>query len=178
MEDARKAFKTDKAMSMMALSQIATALLHKYKIFGTASAGAILDPWEEHDRLYTEQRRDMSILRGLDHFTAQFEFVKQWSFASCHEIAIGQCLEALGLRQLRVDWHRKILKNETVLSDPRKPRRTEQTLRAELIKWTQRKKAKSMAEIFGAEVLVPPQALQDIRQDAAAQELLQDEYDI
>ena len=178
MEDNLEALKMDKVMGMRTLSQIASALLYKYKIFGTVPADAILDSWEEYDRLYTEQRRDVSILRGLDHFAAQFEFVKTWSFASYHDTAIGQCLEALGLRQQRVGWHRLILKSESVLPDPPVPLRTERALRAELIKWTQRKKAKSMAEIFGAEVLIPTQALQDINHDAAAQGLLQDEFDI
>ena len=176
LEHALKAFKMDKVMSMMTLSQIATALRLKYKVFGTAPADASLDPLEEYDCLYTEQRREMSVLRGLDHFTAQFEFVKHWSFVPYHAMAIGQCLEALGLRQLRIGWHRLQLKNESTLLDPPKPLRGKQALEAELMKWTQRKKAKSMAEIFGAEILIPSQALQDIKHDAAAQELLQDEY--
>ena len=76
----------------------------------------------------------MSIPRGLDRLTAQFELVKEWSIASYHENAIGQCLEVLRLRQLRVKWHRLVLKNESVLSYPSRPQRSDQDLRVELTK--------------------------------------------
>ena len=123
-----------------------------------------------------EQRMAKSILRGVDNLVARAELVSRWSFTNHYDFAIGYCMEAIGVAQLRNLYHRHIHQDTSFLPPrPPAPRRDVTTLFTELIEWAQKKKARSVTEALGAEIMLSPAILANTSLDEHALGLLQQE---
>ena len=168
--------KRDLTHRLVTLQQIASCKAQRYKLFGTLAADASLDSFAEYDSVYMEQRMAKSILRGADNLVARAELVARWSFTNHYDLAIGYCMEAIGVAQLRNNYHRHIHQDMSYLPPrPPAPSRDVTTLFTELIEWAQKKKARSVTEALGAEIILSPAMLANTNLDEHALELLQRE---
>ena len=164
---------------LVTINQIASIKGQRYKLFGTLAADAPLDNFVEYDKVYMEQRMAKSILRGADNLVARTELVSRYSFTNHYDFAIGYCVEAMNVAQLRNNYHRHIHQDMTFLPPrPPPPSRDLATLFTELIDWTQRKKARSVTEALGAEIIIPRAVLANTNHDEHAQKLLRQEAEL
>lgn len=158
---------------LLALSQLSYVQRQRYKLFGTIPADAVLDTLATYDRIYMHERLVRSVLKGSDSFVARTNVFSRWSSSNHYNFALGAIVEALGVGQIRNNYHRTILQDAKFLPDATPPnQRTTQKLFTELVEWAQRKKARSVTEALGAEIIIPRNALSSADLDDYARDLL------
>ena len=144
------------------LQQISICQIQRYTMFGTIASDAALKTYDLYDQLYTEQRVARSVLRGAESVTARTEIGVRWGFTNHYDFAMGACVEAIGVGQRRNNYHRHIHQDlHYIPTAPPSPSRSKKTLFTNLIDWAQKKKARSITEALGAEVIVSPNVLSD-----------------
>ncbi|KAL6717720.1 hypothetical protein ACLMJK_005635 [Lecanora helva] len=149
-----------KTHHLISLSSMAQAMRHRYALFGTLPADAALNVYARYDEAYIALRRERSILRGSSSLTARAQ-VTPFSLASDHyQNAMADCVEALGPPRLQHRSH-KIMSHgkprDPVPTPP--PQRSRDELMRELISWAQKRKARSVVEVLGAEIIIPQNSL-------------------
>ena len=160
------------------LASIARSILQRYIVFGTVPADAALNTFTRFDQAYTALRRERSILRRSDNVIAQAEIVSRFSFNNHYDFSMGSCVEALGIGQLRKNYHRQVCQDVKFCPPIPSPIRNKEDLITDLINWTQKKKARSVTEVLGAEIIIPRKALLNLEDDPHAMQLVQEESNL
>lgn len=166
-------------IKMNTLHQIGICLRQRYVLFGTVPADASLDVFESYDQAYTDLRAARSVLKGVESVTARTNIIVRWSFSKHYDIAMGICIEALGVGQLRNNFHRTVHQDIDLIPQAApSPIRRIPSLFTELIKWAQRKKARSVTEAVGAEVIVPHNVITNASRNGDAALLVEREAEL
>lgn len=144
------------------LQLISMCQKQRHTMFGTIASDAALKTYDLYDQLYTEQRVARSVLRGAESVTARTEIEVTWGFTKHYNFAMGACVEAIGVGQQRNNHHRHFHQDlHYIPTAPPSPSRSMKTLFTNLIDWAQKKKARSITEALGAEVIVSHNVLSD-----------------
>ena len=149
-----------KPQHLFTLQNIAQTMELRYTLFGSLPADAALDAYSRYEKVYIELRRERSILRGTDNLTAKAH-VTEYSSARDHYLnAMACCVEAFGPPRLQ---HRSLrIMSQGQHRDPvptPAPQRSADALIVELIEWAQKRKARSVLEVLGAEIVIPRSSL-------------------
>jgi hypothetical protein len=163
----------DLTRKLASLSQVSILQRQRYTLFGTVASDACLDTFMTYDQIYMQERVARSVLKGSDNLMAGTNLVSEWSFSNHYDLAMGMIVEALGVGHVRKNYHRTI--HQDMQFEPAAApyiRRTPQMLFSELVEWTQRKKARSVTEALGAELIITPNILPYSELDDKARELL------
>ena len=170
-----------KDFRLITLFTIARTIFHRYKVFGTMPPDAALDLYKRYDEAYIEQRRERSILRGSDNLTARAKIIDQPNYQDHYINAMACCIEALGPepRRLRSQTLRILGQDQSEdLAPTPGPQRSNDSLQREFIDWAQKRKARSVTEVLGAEIIVPQRVLASLENDENAVKLLKREAEL
>ena len=174
--DAPAYFRTNR---LLALSTSASAMQNRYKIFGTTSPDAALDVYARYDETYIGLRRERSILRGSSNLLARV-YASSFPGDSDHYLAaMTCCIEASGPArvQARCQMIMSHGQHRDAVPTPG-PQRSNDSLMRELIDWAQKRKARSVTEVLGAEIIIPQRSLADLGKDETAMGLLRKEAEL
>ena len=168
-----------KSHRLLALSTSAQAMQNRYKIFGTTAPDAALDAYAQYDETYIGLRRERSILRGSSNLLARV-YASPSSGESDHYLAaMTCCIEASGPARVQARWQR--IMGHGQHRDPvptPAPQRSNDALIRELIDWAQKRKARSVTEVLGAEIIIPQRSLAVLKDDETAMGLLRKEAEL
>lgn len=172
----------DLSPKLTALEGLSFILVQRYKLFGTVAADACLDTLAVYDKLYMQERAAKSVIKGLSSLTARLEDVHRGmniKIPNHYSTAQGMILEALGWANVR-ETYQRVLHLDPKFTPDAAPQvqRNVLVLLTELIEWTQRKKARSVTEALGADIVLTSYALSDGRLDDQAQGLLHQESEL
>ena len=177
MQDALERFRhTQITEALATCAVLSSAVNMRYKLFGTVSADACLEYLDRLEQIYTDIRRERSVLKGSDNFIARATIVELWSFMRHYDVAIGACMEALGVGHVRFSYHHLLIGQSTV-SAPRNIA-DNQKLLAEIMKWAQKKKARSVVETLGSEIILPSSLFAALEPTSQGYKLLKRESDL
>ena len=171
--DAPAYFKTHR---LMALSTSASAMQNRYNIFGTTAPDAALDIYARYDETYIGLRRERSILRGSSNLLARAYASPSFGDSDHYLAAMTCCIEASGPARVQARWQR--IMGHGQHRDPvptPAPQRSNDSLMRELIDWAQKRKARSVTEVLGAEIIIPQRSLAVLANDETAMGLLRKE---
>ncbi len=174
--DAPAYFKTHR---VMALSTSASAMQNRYKIFGTTAPDAALDAYARYDETYIGLRRERSILRGSSNLLARIYASPSFGGSDHYLAAMTCCIEASGPARVQARWQR--IMGHGQHRDPvptPAPQRSNDSLTRELIDWAQKRKARSVTEVLGAEIIIPQRSLAVLGNDETAMGLLRKEAEL
>ena len=164
---------------LLTLSQIAQIMRHRYILFGTIPVDAALDVYARYDEAYVEQRRERSILRGANHLTARAQIFTRWTYTDHYLNAMALCVESLGPARLRSQAIQFLgLNQNRDLAQATISQRSNDSSMRELIEWAQKRKARSVTEVLGAEIIIPQSFLASFADDDDAVSLLRKEADL
>ena len=168
-----------KSHRLLALSTSAKAMQHRYNIFGTMAPDAALDAYVRYDETYVGLRRERSILRGPSNLLARV-YASPSSGESDHYLAaMVCCVEASGPARLQARCQMVMghgQHRDPVPTPP--PQRSNDSLIRELIDWAQKRKARSVTEVLGAEIIIPQRSLAGLDDDGTAMHLLRKEAEL
>ena len=169
-------FKTHR---LLALSTRASAMQNRYKIFGTTAPDAALDTYARYDETYVGLRRERSILRGSSNLLARVYASPSLGTSDHYLAAMTCCIEACGPARVQARWQRIMAhgRHRDPVSTPA-PQRSKDSLMRELIDWAQKRKARSVTEVLGAEVIIPRRSLAALGDDETAMGLLRKEAEL
>lgn len=168
-----------KKLRLISLSTSALAMRHRYYIFGTMTPDAALVAYKSCDEIYIGLRRERSILRGSKNLTARAQNSAEFGDTDHHIAAMACCIEALGPARMQAHWQRTMGQGQHRDSVPTPaPERTSNFLMCELIDWAQKRKARSVTEVLGAEIIIPQTSLADLKNDETAMGLLRTEAEL
>ena len=168
-----------KSHRLLALSTSANAMQNRYNIFGTTAPDAALDAYARYDETYIGLRRERSILRGSSNLLARV-YASPSSGVSDHYLAaMTCCIEASGPARVQARWQRIIGhgQHRDPIPTPAAQRSNDALMR-ELIDWAQKRKARSVTEVLGAEIIIPQRSLEVLVNDETAMGLLQKEAEL
>lgn len=174
--DAPAYFKTQR---LIALSTSASAMQNRYKIFGTTAPDAALDAYAQYDEIYIGIRRERSILRGSSNLLARVYASPSFGGSDHYLAAMTCCIEASGPARVQARWQR--IMGHGQHRDPvptPAPQRSNDSLTRELIDWAQKRKARSVTEVLGAEIIIPQRSLAVLGNDESAMGLLRKEAEL
>ena len=174
--DAPAYFKTHR---LLALSTSAQAMQNRYKIFGTTAPDAALDAYARYDETYIGIRRERSILRGSSNLLARVYASPSFGESDHYLAAMTCCIEASGPARVQAGWQR--IMGHGQHRDPVQtpaPQRSNDALIRELIDWAQKRKARSVTEVLGAEIIIPQRSLAALSDDETAMGLLRKEAEL
>ena len=174
--DAPAYFKTHR---LLALSTSANAMQNRYNIFGTTAPDEALDAYARYDETYIGLRRERSILRGSSNLLARV-YASPSSGVSDHYLAaMTCCIEASGPARVQARWQRIIGHGQHRDPVPTPAaQRSNDALMRELIDWAQKRKARSVTEVLGAEIIIPQRSLEVLVNDETAMGLLRKEAEL
>ena len=165
-----------KAQRLLTLLTIARTMNHRYKLFRAVPPDAALDIYTRYDEAYIEQRRERSILRGSNNLTARAQVVEYQNYQDHYVDAMACCIEALGPGRLQSQTLQIFGQDQRGDPGPTpRPGRSKDSLQREFIDWAQKRKARSVIEVLGAEIVVPQRVLASFEKDEDAVSLLQRE---
>ena len=174
--DAPAYFKTHR---LLALSTSASAMQNRYKIFGTTAPDAALDAYARYDETYIGLRRERSILRGSSNLLARVYASPSPGDIDHYLAAMDCCIEASGPARVQERWQRFMSHGQHRDPVPTPaPQRSNDALMRELIDWAQKRKARGVTEVLGAEIIIPQRSLADLGNDETAMGLLQKEAEL
>lgn len=164
---------------LLALFTSAKAMQNRYNIFGTTAPDAALDTYARYDETYVGIRRERSILRGSSNLLARV-YASPSSGESDHYLAaMTCCIEASGPARVQAGWQRVMGHGQHRDSAPTPaPQRSNDALIRELIDWAQKRKARSVTEVLGAEIIIPQRSLAALSDDETAMGLLRKEAEL
>ena len=145
---------------LITLSTSAQAMQNRYKIFGTTAPDAAFDAYARYDETYIGLRRERSILRGSSNLLARAYASPSFGESDHYIAAMASCIEASGPARLQAGWQRILGhgQHRDPIPTPA-PQRSFDSLTRELIDWAQKRKARSVTEILGAEIIIPQRSL-------------------
>lgn len=167
-----------KVSRLATLTSIALCMNRRYTLWGTVAPDACLEILAQYDEIYKEQRRERSILRGSENIRVRAQISSRWATYDHYSLAMGTCVEAIGAGQLRNGYHRHIHQDMSYRPAIPPAIRTSYSLFIELINWAQKRKARAITEVLGAEVIISKKVLLSFENDAYAQGMIQRERDI
>ena len=174
--DAPAYFKTHR---LLALSTSAKAMQNRYNIFGTMAPDAALDVYARYDETYIGLRRERSILRGSSNLLARVYASPSFGDNDHYLEAMTCCIEASGPARVQARWQRIMAHGQHRDPVPTPaPQRSNDSLVRELIDWAQKRKAKSVTEVLGAEIIIPQRSLAALENDETAMGLLRKEAEL
>ncbi|KAG7001456.1 hypothetical protein G7Y79_00031g065710 [Physcia stellaris] len=168
-----------KKMRLISLSTSALAMRHRYNIFGTTTPDAALAAYKSCDEIYIGLRRERSILRGSKNLTARAQNSAEFGDTDHHIAAMACCIEAMGPARMQARWQRVMGQGQhrDFVPTPA-PERSSSSLMCELIDWAQKRKARSVTEVLGAEIIIPHTVLAGVKNDETAMGLLRTEAEL
>ena len=164
---------------LLALSTSAKAMQNRYNIFGTTAPDAALDTYARYDETYIGLRRERSILRGSSNLLARVYASPSSGETDHYLAAMTCCIEGSGPARVQAGWQRIMGHGQGKEPIPAPaPQRSTDSLIRELIDWAQKRKARSVIEVLGAEIIIPQRSLAALGDDETAMGLLRKEAEL
>ena len=168
-----------KKQRLITLSNMAQAMQSRYNVFGTIAPDAPLEAYARYDEIYVGIRRERSVLRGSTNLSARAHISPDFGGSDHYLKAMACCVESLGPARVQARWQRIMGRGQQVspISTPLS-QRSKVSLMDELISWAQKRKARSVAEVIGAEIIIPQRNLAALNNDEGAMSLLRKEAEL
>ena len=160
------------------LAIIVQALRFRYILFGSVQLDAALQVLERIEGNYVQERLAKSTLGGGEDILARSRIWELRNSADHYDQAIGFCFEALGAGRLTVSFIQRAQRDGQSDLKRLPSLLSKDALLAEVVKWAQKKKARSVIEVLGAEIVVPQKVMAVLDGDHGARELLREEENL
>ena len=160
---------------LYALAIIVQAIGFRYILFGSVSPDAALQVLERIEGNYIQERQAKSILGGGEDILARSKIWEVRNSADHYDQAIGFCFEALGAGRLTVLFSQRAQRDGRLDFTRQPSLLSKDALLAEIVKWAQKKKARSVNEVLGAQIVIPQKMMAVLDEYHDARELLREE---